>query len=206
MPEDSIHGTPDWESKKSAPPRQKKSAPPKAAPEQPAQNSPSGPRILVNAAPGGIRRGSGMLSKGAVGAYNASQGENFYNEQGTNYRYHTLYALSIAFLIVFATQIYVRTASGGTATEATGNRVKDSLDGAAGAASLKAWAVIALVLMSMSGFKSTQSLAAAFSWLILISVVLINGQQLLKIFNGPIPVGKSTTPPISGSNINPKPL
>lgn len=150
----------------------------------------SGHNVLISAAPHGVRRGAGALVGGSVWAANRVQGDNFYDSQGTNYQYHTLFALSVAFLIVFATQMYVKTGAGGTATEATGNNVRDSLNGASGAASLKAWALIAFVLFSMSSFKSTASLAAAFSWLILVSVVLMNGMSLMQMFGV-----KGSTPP-----------
>ena len=173
----------------------------------PRQNSPSGPRVLVSAAPGGVRRGAGALVGGTVGIGNAVQGENFYDAQGTNYKYHTAFALSVAFIIVFGLQAAAKTGIGGvTASEKTGNVVKDTLSGASAAASLKAWAVIAFVLVSAASFKSTESLAAAFSWLILISVILINGQQALKIFNGPLPAGTSTVKPVAGNNSNPTKL
>ena len=175
----------------STPPNSSSSGP---APTPPAEKSqpeykqyPSGPRVLVSAAPGGVRRGAGSLVGGAAFSANAVQGDNFYDTQGTNYQYHALFALSIAFLIVFATQVYVKTGSGTTASEKTGNNIKDSLNGASGAASLKAWAILAFVLFSAASFKTTQSLAAAFAWLILVAVVLVNGEQLLKMVNTTAP-------------------
>jgi hypothetical protein len=54
-----------------------------------------------------------------------------------------------------------------------------------------AWGFIMIVLFPMSEFPSTAPLAAAFAWLIFISVILVNADVLMKI--------AGNTPALGGS-------
>lgn len=121
-----------------------------------------------------VRRGGDVILSSPF------RGGNFSNTQGTDYSYHTLFALSMAFVIVMVTHMTAKNLGN---TEETGNAVRDTLNGQSARTSLWGWLFIFIVLLSASSFKSTQSLAAAFSWLILISVLLVNGQSLFRIFS-----------------------
>lgn len=97
-----------------------------------------------------------------------------------NYKYHVLFAVSMGFIIVFVTHL----AKGQLAlvdTSKTESTLKSTFEGDSVERAFVGWGIIALVLFSASSFDSTASLAAAFAWLILISVILLNGQTLLKI-------------------------
>ena len=96
-----------------------------------------------------------------------------------NYKLHVLYAVTLGFVIVFITHL----AKGELAlidTAKTESTLKSTFEGDSVDKAFIGWGVIALVLFSAAAFDSTASLAAAFAWLILISVVLLNAQTLLK--------------------------
>lgn len=107
-----------------------------------------------------------------------------------NYKLHTLYALTTAFLIVFGLHI----ANGRLSLwnpEQSESTLRNTFRADAVGNAMKAWAVLALVLFSMSAFDSTAPLSAAFAWLILIAVLLMNADRLLAIA-GSNPYGNVT--------------
>lgn len=60
-----------------------------------------------------------------------------------------------------------------------------------------AMTVIAVTLIVLAQFNSTERLAAAMAWLIFVAVFLANGQQALATLAGVTSVGKSTTGAVS---------
>lgn len=97
-----------------------------------------------------------------------------------NYKLHVLYAVSLGFIIVFLTHL----AKGELAlidTAKTESTLKSTFEGDSVDKAFIGWGVIALVLFSAAAFDTTASLAAAFAWLILISVILLNADTLLRI-------------------------
>lgn len=103
-----------------------------------------------------------------------------------NYNLHVLYALTIGFGLVFVVHI----AKGKLSlldTSKSEDTLKATFTGDTVDKALMGWAFIALVLFSAAAFDSTAPLAAAFAWLILVSVLLINATTILKIagyYNG----------------------
>lgn len=132
--------------------------------------------------------GRGAKNVAIFGAYGAAKGGNaiiaapssFSNEGGTNYQYHVLFALSVSFIFVFGT--HMAAVHFGNTQETTG-KIQQTLNGSSTKASLIGWGFIAAVLLAMAEFDSTASLAAAFAWLILVSVLLINGKAVLDVVN-----------------------
>lgn len=104
-----------------------------------------------------------------------------------NYKLHTLYALTTAFVIVFGLHI----AAGRLSlwdTSQSESTLKNTFHGDSVTSALVSWGLIAFVLFSMSAFDSTAPLSAAFAWLILLAVLLINADRILKVagyFNTP---------------------
>jgi hypothetical protein len=97
-----------------------------------------------------------------------------------NYKLHVLYALTTGFVLVFV----IHLAKGQLSlidTSKSEDTLRNTFTGDSVDRAVVAWGVLALVLFSMAAFDSTASLAAAFAWLILISVILVNTQTLLKI-------------------------
>lgn len=97
-----------------------------------------------------------------------------------NYKLHVLYATTLAFIIVFMVHI----AKGKLAlvdTSKSQDTLTNTFKGDSVDSAIVGWGIIALVLFSMAAFDSTAGLAAAFAWLILISVLLINADTLLQI-------------------------
>lgn len=109
-----------------------------------------------------------------------------------NYKLHVLYAVTLSFIIVFMIHIAkgkLSLVDTSKSEDTLGNTFKgDSVNQA-----IVGWGVIALVLFSMAAFDSTAGLAAAFAWLILIAVLLINADTLLKIA-GALPSGGAQQP------------
>ena len=96
-----------------------------------------------------------------------------------NYKLHVLYGVTLGFLLVFITSV----AKGKLSlvdTKKTESTLSSTFEGDSVDKALVGWGAIALILFSMAAFDSTASLAAAFAWLILISVLLLNAQVLLK--------------------------
>lgn len=60
-----------------------------------------------------------------------------------------------------------------------------------------AMTIIAVTLVVLAQFGSTERLAAAMAWLIFVAVFLANGQQALATLAGVTSVGKSTTGAVS---------
>ena len=56
-----------------------------------------------------------------------------------------------------------------------------------------AMVIIAVALVTMAQFQSTERLAAAFAWLIFVAVLLANGQEAFKNLTNITSVGKSST-------------
>lgn len=105
-----------------------------------------------------------------------------------NYKLHTLYALTTAFIIVFGLHIL----NGKLALwnpETSESNLRNTFRGDSVRSATVAWGVIALVLFSAAAFDSTAPLAAAFAWLILISVILINTDRIVAIANKQAPSG-----------------
>lgn len=97
-----------------------------------------------------------------------------------NYKLHTLYALTAAFIIVFGLHL----ASGKLSLwepEKSESTLRNTFRGDSAQQAMIAWGVLVIVLFSMAAFDSTAPLSAAFAWLILIAVLLMNADRLLKI-------------------------
>ena len=99
-----------------------------------------------------------------------------------NYKLHTLYALTTAFLIVFGLHI----ANGKLSLwnpDQSESTLRNTFRADSVGNAMKAWGVLALVLFSMSAFDTTAPLSAAFAWLILVAVLLMNSDRLLAVAN-----------------------
>lgn len=99
-----------------------------------------------------------------------------------NYKLHVLYALVSAFLITFTLRIKQGPISVSNTTQTEGT-VRNTFRADAVGEAMKGWVVIAVVLFSLSAFDSTAPLAAAFAWLILVTVVLANTDRLFELFS-----------------------
>jgi hypothetical protein len=96
------------------------------------------------------------------------------------YRYHVLFAMFSAFIIVYGTHLATGKLSlwDPSSSEST---LQKTFKGDSIGLSLISWGVLFTVVFSMSTFDTTASLASAMAWLILISVILINADVILKI-------------------------
>jgi hypothetical protein len=109
-----------------------------------------------------------------------------------NYNYHVLFAVTTGFLLVFV----VHLAKGKLSlinTDMTSNTLSSTFKGDSVERAFIGWGMIALVLFAAAEFDSTAPLAAAFAWLILVSVLLINAETLVKIagyYNKPLDTSK----------------
>lgn len=108
-----------------------------------------------------------------------------------NYKLHTLYALTTAFLIVWGLHIVNGKLSLWNPDQSE-STLRNTFRGDSVSQAMKAWGVLALVLFSMSAFDSTAPLSAAFAWLILIAVLLMNADRLLAIAGYNEPLGNVT--------------
>lgn len=106
-----------------------------------------------------------------------------------NYKLQVLYAVTLAFTMVFLLHI----AKGKFSlidTSQSEDTLGNTFKGDRVQEAVVAWGIIAFVLFSMSTFDTTAGLAAAFAWLLLLSVLIINADTLL-VLAGKAPGGGS---------------
>lgn len=97
-----------------------------------------------------------------------------------NYPRHTLVALFLGVTTVFVVHV-AKGRIGLWNYNQSQDAVVNAFTGDSVMNALIAWGFIFFVLLTMSEFPSTAPLAAAFAWLILISVILVNGDTVIKI-------------------------
>lgn len=124
-----------------------------------------------------------------------------------NYRLYAIEAVFIAFVIVWTTHIAAGKLSLWDSSQSE-NTLKKTFQGDTVQWSIWGWLVITTVVAFGVSNNVTAKFTAAFAWLILISVVLINGEQFLKLVPNAtgIPAGYSNKKPTPGNNDNPTKL
>lgn len=97
-----------------------------------------------------------------------------------NYKLHVLYATVTAFVLVFVIHVGKKNLSL-IDTSKSEDTLRNTFTGDSVDRAFYSWGAIALVLFSAAAFDSTASLAAAFAWLLLVAVILVNTDYLLKV-------------------------